>query len=371
MKILVTGGAGFIGSHLVDELIQKGYRVRILDNLSPQVHKNQKPPEYLNKKAEFIKGDIRDQNILWEVMKDIDVIFHFAASVGVGQSMYKIRDYMEVNVIGTANILQLILDHEKDLKKLIVASSMSIYGEGAYSCKNCGKVYPKERSLKQLKEKKWELFCPNCGEILKPIPTPEDKPLYPASIYAISKRDQEEMVLTFGKAYKIPTVALRFFNVYGSRQALSNPYTGVAAIFSSRLLNHNPPIIFEDGLQSRDFIHVKDIVRACILALESDKANYNVFNVGTGKPITILKIAEILKDALKIDIKPKIENKFRSGDIRHCFSDNKKIEDLLNFKISVSFEDGIIDLINWIKDQKPEDLVEKAKMELEEKGLTI
>ena len=294
MKILVTGGAGFIGSHLVDELVKQGHNVKIYDNLQPQVHgKDRKMPDYLNKDAEFINADILDKETFYKAVKDVDVLFHQAALVGVGQSMYEIARYTEGNALGTATMLDAIVSRKHKLKKMIVASSMSIYGEGKYKCQTCGDLSPKLRSEEQLKQKKWEILCPLCNKAAKPALTDEVKPLYPTSIYAINKRDQEETFLAIGNAYKIPAVALRFFNVYGTRQALSNPYTGVCAIFSARILNNNNPIVFEDGLQSRDFIHIKDIVKANILAMEKNEADYEVFNVGTGKVTNILKIAEI------------------------------------------------------------------------------
>lgn len=275
MNILVSGGAGFIGSHLVDSLIEKGYSVKILDNLDPQVHGPLgKKLSYLNKEAEFIKADISNRHILKKVLKNVEIVFHLAAAVGVGQSMYEIRRYVETNALGTANLLDILANETHKVRKLIVASSMSVYGEGKYYCKRCGIVYPQLRNKGQIKKKDWEMTCNRCQrKNLRPLPTNEDKTLFPTSIYAITKRDQEEMCLVIGRAYRIPTVILRYFNVYGPRQALSNPYTGVLAIFSSRILNNRSPFIFEDGLQSRDFIHVKDIVQANLLAMENKGVN--------------------------------------------------------------------------------------------------
>ena len=279
MKILVTGGAGFIGSHLVDELVKQGHNVKIYDNLQPQVHGTEREiPEYLNKDAEFINADILDKETFYKAVKDVDILFHQAALVGIGQSMYEIARYVKGNSLGTAVMLDVIANEKHKLKKMIVASSMSIYGEGQYKCKKCGIVYPPLRLGQQLEQRRWELICPSCKEKLVPMPAKEEKLLMPTSIYAINKRDHEEMFFAIGKAYKIPTVALRYFNVYGARQALSNPYTGVCAIFSARILNNSNPVVFEDGLQSRDFIHIKDIVKANILAMEKDEANYEIFN---------------------------------------------------------------------------------------------
>jgi dTDP-L-rhamnose 4-epimerase len=366
MKILVTGGAGFIGSHIVDELIRKGHYVRIFDNLEPQVHTQ--APTYLNEDAEFIQGDVRDIHVLEAVIKDMDIIFHEAAMVGIGQSMYQVKRYVDANTAGTANLLDVLINKDHDVKKLIVASSMSIYGEGTYACQDCGIVYPMLRNDEQLKNHDWEMRCPNCNKYVKPVHTNESKPLQPTSIYAITKKDQEEMSLAVGRSYGLPTVALRYFNVYGPRQALSNPYTGVCAIFSSRMKNDKSPIIFEDGLQSRDFISVHDIVQANMLALSKSNADYNVFNVGSGEQATILDIAIILGGLYGKKLLPDIVNKFRSGDIRHCFADISKIRKL-GFEPAVSIDTGMKELVDWGKMQESEDLGDKAYSELKERGL--
>ena len=365
MNILVTGGAGFIGSYLVDSLVDK-HEVTIYDNLEPQVHKTK--PEYLNTKAKLTRADILDKESLINAVKESDIIFHEAAMVGVGQSMYQVERYMEANTFGTARLLDILVNEEHDVKKLIVASSMSIYGEGAYECDECGEVYPVLRSEDQLKSRQWEMLCPNCSRIVKPIPTNENKPLQPTSIYAISKKDTEDMSLIVGRAYGIPTVALRYFNTYGPRQSLSNPYTGVCAIFSSRIKNNNSPIVFEDGLQTRDFTSVHDIVAANILVMEKSAANYEMFNVGTGKPVSIYNIGETLNDLYDQDLKPDVVNKYRSGDIRHCYADISKIK-RLGFKPAVSLEDGMRELVLWGEDQKAEDRSEIAFEELKDKGL--
>ncbi len=371
MKILVTGGAGFVGSHTVDALIEKGHTVRILDNLDPQVHgPSGNKPVYLNKEAEFINGDIRNEADVKNALDGVQVVFHLAALVGVGQSMYDIKRYVEVNSLGGAILLDQLANGKHSVEKVVVASSMSIYGEGAYSCRNCGKVYPRLRTPEQLKERSWDVCCPICGLDVEAIPVSEDKPLYPTSIYAVTKRDHEEMFLSVGNSYKIPTVALRYFNIYGTRQSISNPYTGVAAIFLSRILNNNRPLIFEDGLQSRDFIHVSDLVKANIIAMEKSEADYNVFNVGTGRNLSVLDIANILIKRLNVDLEPEIVNKFREGDIRHCFADASKIETELGFRADVTFESGLDDLIEWAKVTDSDDQVEKATQELAAKGLT-
>ncbi len=329
-NILVTGGAGFIGSHLVDALLAAGHNVRVLDALEPQVHgglrERGEKPDYLNPEAEFIQGDIRDPEAVRKALEGVDVLFHEAALVGVGQSMYEIARYTDVNAGGTAALLQVIINSKERPRKMIVASSMSIYGEGAYDCPIHGRVFPKLREPAQLQQRDWEMHCPiqRCPERCRPVPTDEDKPLYPTSVYAINKRDHEELFLAIGRAYDIPAVALRYFNVYGRRQALSNPYTGVAAIFSSRLLNGRPPVIFEDGLQSRDFTHVSDIVNANLIVMDSPEADFKVFNVGTGRRLTILELTEALIQHLGLSLQPEVVAQFRAGDIRHCYADTRR-----------------------------------------------
>ena len=368
MKILVTGGAGFIGSHITDALIERGHSVRVYDNLTPQVH-TQGQPEYLNREAEFIQGDIRDRDALAKSMKNVEIIFHEASAVGVGQSMYQIHQYTDINALGTANLLDILANEKHSVQKLIMAASMSEYGEGAYRCEDCGMVYPTQREMDQLRQRQWEMLCPNCSKPAAPVATDEGKPLRPTSIYAISKQIQEQMCLCTGQTYDIPTVALRYFNIYGTRQSLSNPYTGVMAIFSSRILNDNPPLIFEDGLQSRDFVHVSDVVQANLLAMESDKADGQIFNVGTGQAVTILEIAEKLISAMGADLKPEVAGKFRAGDIRHCFADISKIQEALGYEPVVTLDRGIEKLVEWGKEQDAVDKFEMASRELEDKGM--
>ncbi|MGQ9630367.1 MAG: SDR family NAD(P)-dependent oxidoreductase [bacterium] len=369
-NVLVTGGAGFIGSHLVDELVRKGHKVKVLDNLEPQVHgTGGKIPEYMNSSVDFIKRDIRSRKDVKDALRDVEVVFHLAAAVGVGQSMYEVEKYVDVNSRGTAVLLDVLVNERNNVQKLIVASSMSIYGEGRYDCGRCGSVFPKLRGEDQFKAGGWEVVCPKCGGAVLHAGTSEDKPLYPTSIYAMTKRDQEEMCLAVGRTYGIPTVALRYFNAYGRRQSLNNPYTGVVAIFSARLLNDKPPVIYEDGLQTRDFVHVYDVVQANILAMESDKANYESFNVGTGRPITILEVANFLAKAMGKNVKPEVEGKFRAGDVRHCYADISKIE-RLGYKPRVSFEEGIADLVDWVKSEGASDSFERAAKELADRGLT-
>lgn len=370
--IVVTGGAGFIGSHIVDALIAKGHKVVVFDNLCEQVHgPNASRPAYLNSDAELIIGDVRDYDALAKVLRRADVVYHEAAAVGVGQSMYQVREYVDVNAMGAANVLHFVANEKHKIRKMIVASSMSVYGEGRYRCPQCGPIAPRLRPLDQLKRHDWEMRCPACQSPAAILPTDEDKPMYPTSIYAITKRDHEEMFLATGFAYQIPAIALRYFNVYGARQALSNPYTGVGAIFSSRLMNGNSPVIYEDGGQSRDFVHVTDVARANVLALESGpEADYQAYNVGTERAFTVKQVAEALRSYLcREDVPLEFPEKFRAGDIRHCIAGIGRIRKTLGFEPRVRFEDGVAELVEWVKQQQAEDRVSAAAAELEKKKL--
>lgn len=367
-KILVTGGAGFIGSHLVDGLIERGYKVRVLDNLYRQIHPTGKLPQYFNKKAEFLKGDVTKKNDWLRALSGVDAIYHFAAAVGVGQSMYEIEHYVKVNSFGTGLLLDILANKPHRIKKVIVAASMSSYGEGTYRCRKCGLVRPLLRDMNRLKKHDFVLYCPTCSGIVTPVATSEDAKQNSNSIYAITKKNQEEMVLNIGLAYGIPAVSLRYFNVYGSRQSLSNPYNGVVAIFMSRIKNKKVPIINEDGLQTRDFIHIKDVTNANIIALESSKADYQVFNIGSGKPVTIRKVAEILTRLYKSKVKAEISKKVRKLDVRHCYADISKISSL-GWKPKVSFEDGLKEVIEWSRNEEAVDKVGFAMKQLEKRGL--
>lgn len=368
--ILITGGAGFIGSHLADELINSGYKVRIMDNLSEQVHGSRPDrPAYLNELADLVPDDVRNRQALDGALKGIDAVFHLAAAVGVGQSMYRISHYTSSNNLGTAVLLEALAS--KRIKRLVAASSMSIYGEGLYRSPN-GMLHDQiERSLDQLKAGQWEMRDDK-GEVLVPVPTPENKRPSLSSVYALSKFDQEKLCLMAGKAYGIHTVALRFFNVYGTRQALSNPYTGVLSIFASRLMNDNPPVIYEDGNQMRDFVNVRDVARACRLALESLDAPGRVFNIGSGSPQTVLNVASKLARILgKGHIEPVVSGKYRVGDIRHCLADISLARNVLGFEPSVRFEDGLSELANWLDSQTAFDRINEANNELMSRGLVI
>ncbi|HYE33873.1 SDR family NAD(P)-dependent oxidoreductase [Methylocaldum sp.] len=369
-RILITGGAGFIGSHLADGLIERGYRVRVLDTLNEQVHGDiRQPPEYLNPAVEFMHGDVRDAGSVREALREVDAVFHFAAAVGVGQSMYQIERYTDINNRGTAVLLQRLI--EQPVKKLTVASSMSVYGEGLYRTSDGRTCAPPERPLAQLQRGDWELRDER-GEALQPMPTPESKITSPASVYALSKYDQERLCLLVGQAYNIPTVALRFFNVYGTRQALSNPYTGVLAIFASRYLNGNSPLIFEDGEQRRDFVNIRDLVQACLLSLERDEAAGRVFNVGSGRNYTVREIAEHMGRLLgKEDIQPVITRNYRVGDIRHCFADIGEAQDILGYRPRIGLEEGMAELVEWLQTQAAFDRFEAASEELSKRGLRL
>ena len=369
-QILITGGAGFVGSHLADGLLEAGHRVRILDDLTPQVHPAG-VPEYLSREVEIVTGDVRDRRRLKTALAGVDVIFHFAASVGVGQSMYEINRYMSVNTLGTAELLQALLDLRVTPEKLIVASSMSIYGEGRYTCPACDiTVAPRVRSTAELRLGQWDLHCDGCGGTLQPRATDESKPSELTSVYALSKRDQEEICLIYGRTYGLPVTALRFFNIYGTRQALSNPYTGVAAIFASRLLNGQAPLVFEDGCQMRDFVSVHDVVRANMLAMESPQSDDQVINVGCGTPISIRQVAEILARSLKKDVQPVITEKYRAGDIRHCYADITRARTLLGYEPQITHEEGFRELAEWLSEQEAEDKAETMLKELNAYGLT-
>jgi dTDP-L-rhamnose 4-epimerase len=374
--VLVTGGAGFIGSHVVDQLLARGYEVTVIDNLLPQVHGDAERdadgwPIYLDRGAKRIAGDIGDPDLFESSLRGVTHLIHLAASVGVGQSMTNIVDYTRNNVMTAATMLQVLSQRPHKVERVLVASSMSIYGEGAYRLPSSGaSVAPELRSHDQLAARRWDLSLD--GEELIPVPTTEEKLLKPASIYAINKRDHEEMFLAVGRALQIPTVALRLFNAYGSRQALSNPYTGVAAIFISRLLNDQPPLVFEDGKQQRDFVHVHDVANSFVTALDSDRQVWDVYNVGSGSPITVAEIATTLARMLKKDIAPEFLGKYRVGDIRHCFPDITKIDETFGFKPQRTFDDGMQELISWVSATKaPVDRSEKTVAELQSQKLLV
>jgi dTDP-L-rhamnose 4-epimerase len=369
MRILVTGGAGFIGSYVCEALLGDGHEVVVLDNLDPQVHgENPQWPSYMPQGTENHIGDVRDRRLLRELLAKADAVIHLAAAVGVGQSMYKIEHYCSVSVIGTAILLEELIPLRERIKKLIVASSMSIYGEGAYRDADGNEVLSAARPISQLKQGRWEPLDGK-GRPLIPIPTTENKPLRPDSVYAVNKRDQEEMCLAFGRAYGLPALAFRMFNVYGARQALSNPYTGVAAIFSNRLLQDQRPLVFEDGNQRRDFVHVEDVARAYVMALENPDVQGLALNLGSGESISVNEIAATLAAALNKPLTPEIAGKYRDGDIRHCFADIGLIQAQLDWKPNYSFSAGIPSLVSWLKQQQSHGQVSQAVDDLKQRGL--
>ena len=368
-RVLVTGGAGFVGSHTVDALLYQGHQVRVFDNLEDQVHHGN-VPVYLSREAELVRGDVRDIAALRRALDDIDVVFHFAAAVGVGQSMYEIARYMEVNTQGTANLLQLLLERRNPVEKLIVASSMSLYGEGQYHCRDHGAVAPGPRGSAQLHARQWQVECPHCSRLVEPVPTDETKPAQCTSIYALTKKNQEEMCLLFGRTYGLPVVALRYFNIYGTRQALSNPYTGVAAIFASRLLNQRPPLVFEDGRQLRDFVSVHDVVQANLLAMECSDGDGLALNIASGHAVTIRQVAEVLGAMLGESTPAEITGNFRAGDIRHCFADISLASRKLGYRPVHRLPDAMGELVEWLRSQPAFDRVEEARKSLLSYGLT-
>lgn len=368
-NILITGGAGFLGSHLADALLRQGHRVRALDNLSPQVHGlSATRPSYLDPEIELQIGDVRNPDDVRNALKGMDQVVHFASAVGVGQSMYEIAGYTEVNNMGTAVLLEAIV--ASPVERLLVASSMSIYGEGLYRTSSGLIREGYDRPVAQLKASVWELLDEH-GAKMVPIPTPESKTPFLASIYALSKYDQERMCLMAGKAYDFPVVALRFFNAFGTRQALSNPYTGVLAIFMSRILNGNRPLVFEDGRQLRDFVSVFDVAQACLLALNGG-GDGGVFNVASGRQYTVCDVARLCAQSLgREDLEPEVTGKYRVGDNRHCFADIQSARADLGYEPKVFLEDGICELAEWVASQTATDRVDVMRQELASRGLAL
>ncbi|WP_207458447.1 NAD-dependent epimerase/dehydratase family protein [Azospirillum sp. SYSU D00513] len=368
-RVLITGGAGFIGSHLADELLALGHRVRVLDSLEEQVHGEKgRRPDYLAPDIELQVGDVRDPDAVARALEGVDEVVHLAARVGVGQSMYQVGDYTGVNDHGTAVLLQALI--ERPVERLLVASSMSIYGEGLYLDEQGRAVDVSSRSVEQQKAGLWEPVSPTGGP-LTPVPTPETHRPGLASVYALNKYVQERLCLIIGEAYNIPTVAMRFFNCFGTRQALSNPYTGVLAIFASRLLNGKAPMIFEDGMQRRDFVHVDDVVQACRLGLTHANAPGKVFNVSSGVSRTVRDVAQKLAVSVgRPDIEPEVTGTCRIGDIRHCFADITLARETLGFEPKVPLEVGLAELAEWLSRQVAVDRVDQMRTELARRGLS-
>lgn len=364
-KILVTGGLGFIGSHTVDLLVKKGYEVVVLDNLERQVHRGRKP-EYTNPEADYIIGDIRYKKHWLNALKGVEGIIHLAGAVGIGQSFWQTRKYIDANVGGTASLYE-ILTTEKSIKnkikKIVVASSKSLYGEGAYNCPEHGTVFPEPRSEEQLSKGEWEAKCPVCGQDTSAIGVQEDKPPQNLNPYSLSKYATEKLAMDYSFALNIPTVAFRYFNAYGPRQSLSNPYTGVLAIFLSRLKNSNQPKLFEDGKQLRDYIHVKDLARFNVEALKKGNGAYNL---GSGTPTSLIDIVKHLESNLGTDIGPKISLEFRPGDNRHDFADLTRFNADFGNSHFISLSEGIKDLVKWSENEKAVDMFEREEKERKE-----
>ena len=372
-KVLITGGAGFIASHCAALLLQHNYDVKALDNLDAQIHGTEcHPPNYLDRRVELVVGDIRSPRAVRRALADVDSVIHLAARVGVGQSMYEMADYTDVNGRGTAILLEAMIERAKKqpFDRLVVASSMSIYGEGMYRTADGGLVQDAQRNARHLKRAVWDPVDA-AGRKLEAVPTPEIKAPSICSVYALSKYDQERLCLVVGGAYDIPTVALRFFNVYGPNQALSNPYSGVLAIFASRLLNDRPPLIFEDGEQCRDFVYVDDVAEACRLALVSDAAIGRALNIGSGSPVTVKEAARLLADTLGVPLEPEITGECRVGDVRHCFPDISAARAALGYRPRTTLAAGLQKLVRWLDGRIAVDRVGEARAALASRGLTL
>jgi len=364
-RALVTGGAGLIGSHVVDLLVNEGWKVRILDNLEPQTHRRAKPA-WINQKAEFVHGDLRDREAITAALDNIDFVFHQAA---YGGYMPEITKFVHVNSLGTAQMLEVIREKKLPIKKIVVASSQAVYSEGAGHCPKHRLVFPAVRPVEQLRNGDWQVHCPLCDMATKSVPTPEDAPIGGETVYGLTKVDQERLVLLWGKQLGIPTVALRYSCTYGPRQSIFNPYTGVIAIFCTRLLNNLPAVLYEDGEQTRDFSFVGDIALANLLAAETDKLDGLPVNIGSGRGTPIREIAEQVSDALNIDITPEINGEFRPGEMRHLISDTT-LAASAGYRPTVDLGEGIGSYVNWIRGQSDiRDYFREASEILKNKGI--
>lgn len=373
-NVLITGGAGFIGSNLALKLIEKGNNVTVLDNMSKQIHGEDYTKSELyqniNGKVKFILGSVENREDWRKALENIDVVVHLAAETGTGQSMYEINRYIDVNIKGTSEFLDILTNEKHSVKKIIIASSRAIYGEGEYICPTHGIVYPEERVDKHMSVGDFNIKCPICDVTVELKATTEETKKHPSSVYGFTKQAQEEMCMIVGKSLKIPVVAYRYQNVYGPGQSLKNPYTGILSIFSTRIKNGNDINIFEDGQESRDFVYIDDVVDATILGIEKDEANYETFNVGTGVATTVQEVAETLKEKYKSNVEIKISGNYRLGDIRHNYADLTKIKNLLGFEPKVDFNMGISNFVNWVETQSiEEDNYEKSIEEMKKKGL--
>ncbi len=366
--VLVTGGAGFVGSHLVDELLRRGERVRVLDNLDALAHPGG-VPSHLNREAELVEGDVRDRDTVDRALEGVDRVFHLGGVVGNGESMVNMRRAVDHNAVGTATLLEAVIERRDRVRRLVAASSMVVYGEGSYRCLEHGLIHPPPRPPEQMRVRHWELRCPACAGPATPEPTHEEAPLRPTSVYGVTKRDQEELVLVSGRAYQVETVALRYLNVYGPRQALANPYTGVAAIFAARVLNGKPALVFEDGGQLRDLVHVSDVVRATNAAMRARAAPGHAINVATGARVSVLSLARQIARALGSDLAPEVTGEYRAGDIRHCFADTSRAREMLGFEARLTLGEGLPELAGWVAAQSTPDGGDEALADLRARGL--
>lgn len=366
-SVLVTGGAGFVGSHLVDALLARGDRVRVIDNLDPLAHPEQKP-RFLEPEAELIVADVGDRSAVDRALAGVDRVFHLAGVVGNGESMVNVRRAVDANSAATATLLEALIARRDTIRRVVVASSMVVYGEGAYECSEHGDV-PPHRPIAQLRRREWEPVCASCGRRLTPVPITEEHRLRPTSVYGITKRDQESLALVLGEAYGLEAVALRYLNIYGQRQALGNPYTGVAAIFAARVLAGRQPLVFEDGGQLRDLVHVSDVVRATIAAMDAPAAPGHAINVATGERTRVIDLACAIARALSSDLEPEVSQEFRAGDIRHCFADTRRASEVLGFEASVALDEGLPELARWVATETVDERGDEALAQLRARGL--
>lgn len=369
-NILITGGAGFIGSHTADALIARGHEVRILDILDPQIHGTSGAfPAYMNPAVECIQGDVRDVGQVAEALRDVDAIYHFAALTGVGQSMYDLSAYVDTNCTGTAALLEAILKRGKPIKRLVLASSRAVYGEGTHSCPEHGTVYPGMRSREAMERGEFSATCPVCGMVASPVATAEERPLEPISVYGWTKKQQEEQCQYVAKTFAMPVTMLRYFNVYGSRQSLKNPYTGVVSIFYSRILAGQPIYVYEHGTPGRDFVHIADVVQANLAALEQDTVPGTCVNVGSGQRHSILDVANTLAKVIGKQAKLEDRGEFRVGDIHFCYADQTRARQLLGIEAQISLETGLQEFVAWARSQQSVDLYQQTVEELQRHGL--
>ena len=374
MKVLISGGAGFIGSNLALKLMDRGYEVVLLDNLSQQIHGENPEESYtynlVRDKCELIVGDVTKFEDWRRALKSVDIVVHLAAETGTGQSMYEINKYVDVNIGGTAKLMEVITNEINQVKKVIVAASRAVYGEGKFQCEEHGIVYPESREDQDMSRGDFEVKCPICNQNVEMLPTDEESKLHPTSVYGHTKQSQEELCMIVGKSINLPVVAFRFQNVYGPGQSLKNPYTGILSIFSTRIKNGNDLNIFEDGLETRDFVYIEDITDSIILGIENDNANFQSFNVGSGEKIDVLTVANTLKEKYGSNVNINVSGNYRLGDIRHNLGDLTKIRTLLGFEPKVKFTEGISNFVDWVEKQNVEsDNYEASIEEMKKKGL--